>query len=155
MTHTREEVIERAEREFALLEELVAALSDEAWALPLKRSESKDPWTVKDALAHITYWKEGVGISARGERRPPDERGLAWNEINNLIYTRWRGRSPREVLAWHRQVHAEVLAALKSAPEAWYSGRKRGKDWPSDLDGHSSRHRTKDIEQAVKESKTK
>jgi hypothetical protein len=66
------------------------------------------------------------------------------------VYLRWRDRSPQEVLAWHRQVHKDLLAALREAPEAWFSGRERQEDWPYDLDGHLRDHRVKDIEQALK-----
>ena len=54
------------------------------------------------------------------------------------------------MLAWHRQVQADVLAALKEAPEAWFSGRERTAKWPADLDGHSAAHRVLDIERALK-----
>jgi hypothetical protein len=149
MHHTREEVIQRTIREFELLEHLVANLTDEEWNRPLPRSESKDPWTVKDALAHITHWKADVARVTRRRRKPIEERGLKINEGNNLVYVRWRDRSPQEVLAWHRQVQQDVLAALQDAPEEWFSGRERGPDWPGDLDGHSSYHRLKDIEQVL------
>ncbi len=149
MRHTREEVIERVVREYEQLDRLVAGFTDQDWARLVPRPESKDPWTVKDALAHITYWKAGVARSARGQRLPPEERGLALNDRNHLIYMRWRDRSPQEVLAWHRQVHEDVLSALREASEKWFSGRKRGADWPGDLDGHSAFHRVKDIERTL------
>jgi hypothetical protein len=149
MRHSREEVIERTIREFELLDRLVANLSDHNWMRPLARPESKDPWTVKDALAHITYWKAGVARSARGQHLPPEERGLNYNARNRIVYTRWKDRSPQEVLAWHRQVQEDVLAALREAPEKWFNGRERGNDWPGDLDGHSAAHRMKDIERAL------
>jgi hypothetical protein len=149
MHHKREDVINREIQEFELLDRLVARLSDEEWERPLGRPETKDPWTVKDALAHITYWKAGVARSARGEHLPPEERGLPYNAHNHLIYMRWRDRSPQEVLAWHRQVHEDVLAALRAAPEKWFSGRERSQEWPGDLDHHSAYHRVKDIEQAL------
>jgi hypothetical protein len=149
MTHTREEVIHRAEREYELLEELVARLSASDWKLPLGRPEGKDPWTVKDAFAHIIYWKAGVARTARGEHLPADEKGLQWNERNHVVYLKFRSLSPQEIIAWHRQVHQDVIAALKEAPEVWFSGRKRGADWPSDLDGHSAKHRVKDIERVL------
>ncbi len=66
MPHTREGVINRTIREFERLDQLVSGLSDTDWERPLTRPESKDPWTVKDGLAHITYWKAGVARSARG-----------------------------------------------------------------------------------------
>jgi len=149
MRHTRAEVIKRANREFRLLDKLLAGLSAADWKKAVPRAETKDPWTVKDTVAHITHWKEGVTLSARGERRPREESRLNITDGNRLVYTRWRRRSAREVLSWHRQVHVDLLAALRAAPDGWYSRRDRGPDWPFDLDGHSAEHRTKDIERTV------
>ncbi len=149
MRHSRKEVIKRTIREFELLDQLVANLTDRDWKRPLLRPETKDPWTVKDALAHITHWKADVIRSIKRKRRPPEERGLNTSAGNRLIYLRWRNRPPREVLAWHRQVQEDLLAALKEAPEAWYSGKDRNPEWPYDLDGHSSDHRVNDIERAL------
>lgn len=149
MRHEREEVIARTIREFERLDQLVAGLTDEDWARPLRRPETKDSWTVKDSLAHITHWKADVARSARGGPVPLEERGLNETEGNRLVYLRWRDRSPQEVLAWHRQVHEDVLAALREAPDAWFNGRERRADWPFDVDGHSSYHRVKDIQQAL------
>ena len=150
MHHNREEVIERTIREFELLDHLVADLTNVDWERLLLRPETKDPWTVKDALAHITHWKADIARSARRQHRPPEERGLNVNDGNHLIYLRWHDRSPKEVLAWHRQVQEDVLAALRTAPEEWFSGRERRQEWPYDLDGHSAYHRTKDIARALK-----
>jgi Mycothiol maleylpyruvate isomerase N-terminal domain len=149
MRHNRENVIQRTIQEFELLDRLVADLTDEEWQRLLLRPESKDPWTVKDALAHITYWKTNLARTVRKQRRPPDERGLDLNQTNHLIYLRWHDRTPQAVLAWHRQVQQDVLAALKEAPEEWFSGREHAPDWPGDLDGHSAFHRLKDIERAL------
>jgi hypothetical protein len=149
MHHNREEVIERTIQEFELLDHLVASLTNEDWGRSLLRPEAKDPWTVKDALAHITHWKADVARSARRQRRPPEERGLGETDANHLIYMRWRDRSPQEVLAWHRQVQEDVIAALRAAPEEWFSGRERRPEWPFDLDGHSAYHRIEDIERAL------
>ena len=150
MRHTREEVIQRTIQEFDLLDQLVANLSEADWQRPLPRPETKDPWTVKDALAHITHWKADVIRSIRGQRIPPEERGLNETDGNHLIYMRWRDRSPQEVLAWHRQVQEDALAALREAPDKWFSGKERRPEWPFDLDGHSTYHRVHDIERAQK-----
>ena len=149
LRHSREEVIERTIRVYQLLDHLVATLAPEDWERFLPRPETKEPWTVKDALAHITHWKADVARSARGQRRPPEERGLPESEENHLIYLRWRDRSPQEVLTWHRQVQEDVLAALRAAPEEWFSGRERRPEWPYDLDGHSADHRVMDIQRAL------
>jgi len=119
MRHTREEVIQRTIQEFDLLDQLVANLSETDWQNPLPRPETKDPWTVKDALAHITHWKADVI------------------------------RSPQEVLTWHHQVHADMLTALSAAPDDWFTGKDRRLGWPNDLASHVTYHRVKDIEQAL------
>ncbi len=151
MRHTRKEVIKRIVREFERLDRLVDNLTAEEWNRVLIRPETKDPWTVKDTLAHITHWKADAVRKIKKQRIPIEEKGLNWTAGNHLIYERWRNRSPREVLAWHRQVQDEALAALQAAPDEWFSDRERRPDWPFDLDGHSSYHRVKDIEQALKQ----
>ena len=154
MRHKRAEVIERTMREFKQLDRLVSKLTNEQWRRRLPRPETKDPWTVKDSLAHITYWKADVIRSIRNQRPPAEMRGLNETQENHLIYVRWRKRPPQEVLAWHRRVHREVLAALRKAPAEWFSARDRKADWPYDLDGHSSYHRVKDIEDALSKHKS-
>ena len=153
MRHNRKKVIERVIHEYKLLDKLVSNLSEDEWNFKLSRSESKDPWTVKDALTHITHWKADAARSVRRQPKPIEERGLNITEGNHLIYLRWHNRSPKEVLTWHRQVQADVLVALREAPEAWFSGKERNSDWPGDLDGHSSYHRINDIEMALKMNK--
>ena len=150
MLHTREEVIQRAVEEFELLDSLVASLSNEEWERLLPRSEIKDPWTVKDALAHITHWKADVVRSIKRQRLPVEERGLQINAGNHLIYLRWHDQPPHEVLAWHRKVQDDLLEALRNAPEEWFRGKDRNEQWPYDLDGHSAYHRVKDIEWTLK-----
>jgi hypothetical protein len=149
MRHTRTEVVARARREFACLDRLVARLRPADWRRRVPRPPTRDPWTVKDALAHIVYWKEHSARVLRGERRLPEMRGLDVNGINRLIYERWRGRRPADVVAWHRRVQAEVLRALATAPEETFSGRERSAQWPLDFDGHSADHRVKDMEAAL------
>lgn len=149
MRHTRQGVIERTRREFAKLDRLVARLRPADWTRRVPPPPTRDPWTVKDALAHIVYWKEHTARVIRGERRLPEMRGLDVNQINRLIYERWRRRRSSEVIEWHRRVHAEVLRTLAKTPAAWFGRRERSPQWPGDLDGHSAAHRVKDIEGAL------
>jgi hypothetical protein len=149
MRHTRKEVIQRTIQEFERLDCLVNNITDDDWNTPLTRPETKDLWTVKDALAHITHWKADTLRKIKKHRIPEEEKGLNWMDGNHIIYLRWRDRSPQEILAWHRQVQQDVLAALQAAPEAWFSGRERRPEWPFDLDAHSVYHRVKDIEEAL------
>ncbi len=149
MRHTRKTVIERTRREFAALDRLVARLRPADWNRHVPRPPGRDPWSVKDALAHIVYWKTHTARVIRGERRLPEMRGLDVDQINRVIYVRWRRRRPREVVAWHRRVHAEVLRTLARTPVAWFGRRQRSPQWPLDFDGHSAAHRVRDIEAAL------
>lgn len=148
MRHTRKDVVARARREFAALDRLVERLRPADWKRRVPRPPTRDPWTVKDALAHIVYWKEHTARVIRGERRPPELRGLDVKRLNRVIYERWRRRPPAEVLAYHRRVHADILATLARTPDEWFGRRDRSPHWPADLDGHSAAHRVKDIEAA-------
>jgi hypothetical protein len=153
MHHNKRKVLERVVREYKLLDKLVSHLTEDEWNYLLLRPETKDPWTIKDTLAHITHWKSDTTRSARRQPKPIEERGLNITDGNRLVYLRWHNRSPKEVLAWHKQVQKEVMAALQEAPETWFSGKERNADWPGDLDGHSSYHRVNDIEKALKRRK--
>jgi uncharacterized damage-inducible protein DinB len=152
MRHSREEVLKRTIREFKRLDDLVRGLTDEEWNRLLSRPETKDPWSVKDTLAHITHFKADVVRKIKKRPIPVEVKGLSETDENHLIYARWRERSPQDVLAWHRQVQDDVLAALQDTPEKWFRGREHRPEWPFDLDGHSSYHRVKDIEHALKKS---
>lgn len=149
MRHNRDEVIARATREFELLDALTANLSEVDWQRRVPRPETKDPWTVKDALAHNLHWQADTARKIRGERVPVEERGLNYDDGNRLVYLRWRDKSPAEVLAWQRLVREEVLAALRTAPDAYFEGREHAPQWPYDLDGHAAYHRTRDIAAAL------
>jgi len=146
MRHTRDDVIQRTIDEFNRLDQLVSELADDEWSAHVPRSDEKDAWTVKDTVAHITHWKADVIRKIKRLPVPAEEKGLNWTDGNRLVYERWRGRSVRDVLAWHRQVQAEVLAALQAAPETWFNGREHRPEWPNDLDGHCRYHRVNDIE---------
>ena len=151
MRHMRKNVVDRTRREFAALDRLVARLRPGDWKRRVPRPPTRDPWTVKDALAHILYWKEHTARVIRGERRPPEMRGLDVEQINRLVYRRWRRRPPSEVAAWHRRVHADVLRTLAMTPREWFAQRERSPQWPADFDGHSAAHRVRDIEAALGE----
>ena len=146
MRHKKKDVIARTRREFTILERLIRRLRSADWTRRVPRPPTRDPWTVKDALAHIVYWKEHSARVFRGERRLPEMRGLDVNAINRLIYRRWRRRPPRELVAWHRQVQKDVLKTLAANPPAWFSRRERSAKWPLDFDAHSADHRRDDIE---------
>ena len=149
MRHTRKDVIARTRREFAALDRLVSRMRPADWRRLVPRPAGRDPWTIKDALAHIVYWKEHTARVIRGEGRLPEMRGLDVNQINRVIHRRWRGRRPGDLVAWHRRVQADVLRTLARTPEEWFGRREHSPGWPLDFDGHSAAHRVKDIEAAL------
>lgn len=148
MRHSRQDVTERTGHEYQQLDRLARKLEPPDWRRRVPRPETKDPWTVKDALAHIVYWKEHSARAFRGEKRPPELRGLEGNVINAVIYRRWRRRRPADVLDWHRQVQDDVMRTLRDRPDDWFGRRERRPNWPSDFVGHSAWHRIRDIEAA-------
>ena len=136
------------------MDRLVAGLTAAEWRQAVPRPAAKEPWTVKDALAHITYWKAGVAREARGRRMPP-EQSLKPTELNHRVYVRYHKRSAREVLEWHRRVQEDLLRALQEAPDEWFSRPGRRDNWPYDLDGHSAEHRVNDIRRALAKRKAR
>jgi hypothetical protein len=150
MRHTRAGVVERTVHEFEALDELLGRLRPTDWTRLVPRPETRDPWTVKDALVHVVYWKAHSARVFRGEKRPPDIRGLDVPRLNHLIWEQWRDRSPEDVIAWHREVQADVMRMLAGQPDEWFSVREHAADWPADFDSHSAAHRRKDIDRALR-----
>src|ERR1700730_3960748 len=116
MRYTRADVLEREAREHEALERLLANLRAGDWARLVQRPETRDPWTVKDAVAHILHWKQHTVRRIRGFKAPAEERGLTITESNRRVYERWRQRPVKEMLGWHHQVPAEGVAALHERP---------------------------------------
>src|SRR5438876_11106053 len=137
MRHTRKEVTDRTRREYQRLDRLIRRLRPADWRRRVPRPETKDPWTVKDALAHIVYWKEHSARVFRGDKRPPEMRGLDVNAGNALIYGRWRNRRPAAIVRWHRRLQHQVLLTLRERPDYWVSGKERCAARPGELAGHS------------------
>ena len=139
----------RTVEEFDQLDRLIGRLWQGDWDRRVPRPEGRDPWTVKDALVHIVWWKELTTRGIRRQRRPPEFRGLDVPEINRIVYERWRDRPAGEVVEWHRRVHEDALRALTEAPAEWFGRRERSPAWPADFDRHSVGHRVRDMEAAI------
>jgi len=147
MIHTREELIERTISEFVVLDGLVEVIPEDGWDLPLLWVEPRDPWTVKDAFAHVTYWKADTARFVRGQRRPAETHGV--HDSNHYVFERYRHVAAAELIAWHRQVHTDTVAALREAPDTWFD-KERAPQWPQDLDRHVRAHRKRDMERALR-----
>lgn len=152
---TKARVIQRVEAEYRALDRAVRSLTPNAFHRAAFERVKREPWTVKDALAHVVAWKHFTVLSLRRERRPAEYRGLTTVVANAKLYRSWHRKSARAVVAAHRAVHREVLAALRDMSRESISGRPRSEYWPFDLVGHSTEHRVRHIEPATKRLATR
>ena len=106
----------------------------------------RERWTGKDALAHIVAWKQHQLRTLA--HRPHDKtiRGKPIDVQNRVLYARWHRRSLRDVVAYHRRVQREVMAALRARPTSYFTHPPRSPLWPNDLIGHSAEHRTRHLD---------
>lgn len=149
--HTRRATIARVEAEYRALDRVVRRLGAVGLARPVpgfgeRARIRREMWTKKDALAHIVEWKRHQVRGLRRERSDPELRGLPIERKNRVLYDRWRRRSVREVIAYHRAVHRDVRAALRALPEGYFSKPARSPIWPNDLVGHAAGHRRRHLE---------
>jgi hypothetical protein len=143
--HTRQSVIRRVEGEYRALDRALRALSPEGLDRPVPvfgktARPTRERWTYKDALAHILFWKQWQMEAIAGrphEVRPP--RGTVDQE-NRWIYNRWHKAPARDVIAWHRRLHREVMRTLRAAGPQVFATKHRA-HWPYDLVRHSEAHR--------------
>jgi len=149
MQHTREAIIEQTTCEFELLDRLVSNLSEEEWLRPVPRPASKEPWTVKDALAHIALRKADYAALISGKPRPAEQFNASPTRGFRLLLQHWREQPPEKVLAFHRQIQLQVLDALAAAPEEALNPENKKTEWPNDLVSHSAHHRMRDIQKAL------
>ena len=82
-------------------------------------------WTVKDHVAHIMVWEDG--INALLDRQPRYVRmgvdAATWNSgdydrMNAIIQQRHRGRSWDEVMQTFMDVHEQLIAKLETLTDA-------------------------------------
>lgn len=112
---TKAELMARIDRSWARLAEIADREGDARLTAP----GGADGWSVKDHLAHVATWERSLLALLAGHSRAAavgvDE---ATNDAadtdrrNALIYERNRDRPLSDVLAFFRQSHADVLAAL-------------------------------------------
>ncbi len=148
--HTRASVLRRAEREYRDLDRAVRALSRGRLdrtvpGFGARARIRRERWTYRDALAHILAWKSWQIDALRRVPQDPELRGLTISAKNRLIYDRWHPRPARDVVAWHRQLHREIVRVLKALPDDTFKKRWSA-SWPNDLIGHSAEHRRRHLE---------
>lgn len=148
--HTRRRTISRVEAEYRALDRVVrrlgSRLREGVPGFGARARIKRERWTGKDALAHIVAWKHHQLRTLRHETHDATLRGKPIEVQNRTLYTRWHRRTVRDVVAYHREVHRDVMAALRARPESYFADPPRSPQWPNDLVGHAAGHRERHLE---------
>lgn len=112
MPGDKSELMERIERAWQELDQMVGALSDEQLSAP-----GADGWAIKDHLAHMAVWERSLVALLEGRDRSAamglqDAASLDTDELNARIYAQHRGFTAAEARALLGTTHDEVRAAL-------------------------------------------
>lgn len=150
MRHTRQRTIARVEAEYLALDRVVrqlgSRLREPVPGFGARARIKRERWTGKDALAHIVAWKQHQLRTLRRETHDASMRGKPIDVQNRMLYRRWHRRTVREVIAYHRAVHRDVMAALRAQPQSYFAEPPRSPQWPNDLLGHAAGHRERHLE---------
>jgi hypothetical protein len=120
---TKGELLEEIRTEWELLEALLLEV-DEGQMLD---TSAQDGWSVKDILAHITYW-ERLALdrlyAARDGRKMQIELVGSWDvdQLNAQTYATNKDRPLDEVLAQAQEVHNELTDGLEASAAAFIEG---------------------------------
>jgi uncharacterized protein (TIGR03083 family) len=134
-------------------ERLEAALAEMNEAQITKPGDASH-WSVKDILAHLTYWErtmvDNLERTARGE--PPQDEAGTTDAINDRVYVRNRARPLADVLADFRQTYQRLLDNIQTLPEETLNGpspfeSQKGKRLWEYVAGESLEHYKDHIEQ--------
>jgi len=109
----------RSQRE--RLEAALAGLSE----AQITKPGANGQWSVKDLIAHLTYWERGMvdvlEQIARGEPIQDDEAATT-DAINVRVYARNRERALTDVLADFQETYRRLVNSLQALPEETLSG---------------------------------
>jgi hypothetical protein len=128
------ELLQRIEIEWRELKDWVLALSEEQLTMP-----GKDGWSVKDHLAHRTFWEQMMVRSHLGDEPQHAVMGLTEAEaarldsedkINDLTFRRSRKRAASDVLAEAWRIHDDTVAAIERQGFARLHQQREGYSYP-------------------------
>ena len=148
--HNKRETMARVQKEYRALDRVVRhlgtrGLNEDVPGFGTRARIKRERWTRKDALAHIVEWRRNQLRALRKESSDPDLVGLKIDRQNRRLYERWHSRPARAVVAYHRTVHRETMAAMRALPPAYFA-KRFSPLWPNDLIGHSAEHRRRHLE---------
>lgn len=130
----RADLLRRSREEHARLEAILATLTDEQMLEP---GVTEDDWSVKDHLAHLTWWEQRVvRVLARGEPDPLDSMPVDIQDtdaINAHVYAHNRDRPLAEVRSAFDASYQEMLNLIETVPDdlpaqqwGWIEGNAAG-----------------------------
>jgi uncharacterized protein (TIGR03083 family) len=110
---TRDEVVDRIERSWRDLDDLVGGLGGVELQAPVA-----DGWTVQDHLTHLAVWEDSLLALLEGRDRATamGVPGLGENgtdAINAAVYEQHRNDAPEEALSRFRSTHRRLLDKLR------------------------------------------
>ncbi|MGA7670415.1 MAG: maleylpyruvate isomerase N-terminal domain-containing protein [Nitrolancea sp.] len=109
-TQERLDILQDVSKSWLELVKAVRGLSDEQVTKPA----SVDQWSVKDIMAHVTFWESrlihDIGLLERGET-PPEESDF--ESINQEESTRSRAASLDDVRAQFDAMHDQMMGMLE------------------------------------------
>jgi hypothetical protein len=117
---TKVGLLERIDRSFTRLEQLVRSLTSEQLT-----NAGPSGWSVKDHLAHLAVWELSVveHLNGRGQyaAMPFDEDaslGMSEEEENDQIYHQYRDLTLSEVMDLVSRTHQEMVRTLETLEDA-------------------------------------
>jgi hypothetical protein len=120
---TKPALLDEIQAEWELLEALLLEL-DEGQMLD---ANAQNGWSVKDVMAHITYW-ERLALdrlyAARDGRPIQIELVSSWDvdQINAQVYTANKDHPLDDVLAQTQEVHNELISVLEESDSTFIEG---------------------------------
>ena len=120
------QILEKLDKAWKDFEESYAGLSNEELLIPNVTGK----WSVRDIIAHVTWWEEEslkhmpvILEGGRPERYSDKYGGI--DDFNAIMTVKRSGLSLEEVLKQHDDVHAQLVAYVRAAPEDEFARETR------------------------------
>jgi hypothetical protein len=129
----RGDLLHRAQREHERLVAIVDALPAERLTTP----GVTDEWSVKDHLAHLTWWEQRVIRVLGGARDPIDLIPIEEKDadtVNASVFAQNKGHSLEDVRAAFDASYQEMLRLIQTVPDEVFVEQQ---DW---ISGNSDYH---------------
>ena len=116
---TKAELIAEIHLEWGRLETVLNGLSEAQMTAP----GTLGPWSVKDMLAHISYWEKmlldrlGAALSGKAGQYPPILSEADVHRVNGQVFAESQGRPLPAVLLEFRNLYTGVLTVIEALGE--------------------------------------